>query len=120
MNTISLSEVYGEDAIYVDDDSAAAIEGMPAAAWTALREACEDLTGGEDPGVDCRVSRTTETLDDFDASRSSYWSERGSRAVCEFDGRKALRFDCIQMRRGEQRHDCIVIDLGDCRAVLAL
>ncbi len=120
MTRISLKDVYGDDAGYVDGDSAAAIEGMPANAWGALIEGCEALTGGTEPGIDCPVSKTHETIADFDNSRATYWSERGQRFEETYDGKRAVRFENLQLKKGTRRIDTIVIDLGDCRAVLTV
>lgn len=64
--------------------------------------------------------KTRETLDNFDASRARHRTDKGRRSEHSFDGRPALWFERIQMHRGQTRHDIIVVDCGQCRAVLVL
>src|SRR3990167_6094146 len=63
----------------LDSDSAVAISQVPDAAWPFILEALDEHSGGAtDPGIDCAVAITRETLADFDASRANNWSERGT------------------------------------------
>ena len=118
--TIQLSDVYGDDARYVGENSAAAIEGLPAECWPALLQAMEEMGWGDEPGIDCKVAKTSETLADFDASRRDHWSEKGQREEVELAGYKAIKYERFQLHKGATRHDQIVIDCGDCRAALVL
>ncbi len=119
MTTIQIQQIYGDDAHYVDNSSAAAIEGLPSDAWDSLVEACDKiLLAGREPGIDCSVTKTYETIEDFDKSRAQYWPEKGSRTEHNILGRRAVFYEGFQLQRGQPRGDQVVIDLGDCRAVL--
>ena len=119
MTNINLSTVLGDDAKYVGEDSAAAIESLPESAWPAMAEAIGEHNGeGSVPGIDCAVAVTHETLADFENSRAASWTEKGSRAEHSFAGFKAIEYDRFQLRRGEPRKHSIVIDLGDVRVAL--
>lgn len=119
-NNIRLTDVLGDDASYCGDDSAAALEGLPAAAWPALVAACDEMGCGDAPGIDCAVAKTNETIDDFDASRAAHWSEPGRRSELDLAGRRAVMYERCQLRRGDQRLTQIVVDCGDSRAVLSI
>lgn len=120
MTKISLQTALGYDAKFVDEDSAAAIESLPVEAWPALVQAWSDYNGpDQQPGIDCTVAVTHETLADFDDSRARFWNEKGSREELEIGGFKAIKYERFQLRRGDTRRACqIVIDFGDLRAAL--
>jgi len=123
--TVDFPALYGDDEIYVrDEDDRAAICGLPADAWPAVLEATAELTGGTPgdqlPGIDCGIAKTHETINDFDAARSTYWSEPGTREEHMFDGRRAVIYRRLQLRRGTSRIDQAVVDCGSCRAALLL
>ena len=119
MEKIDLQAVLSDDAKYVGEDAAASLSGLPAEAWPALKAAVEDRNGsGSIPGIDCGIVITRETLADFDDARLRHWSERGSREAREYDGRPALLFERFQPMRGMTRRTAIVLDCGECRAVL--
>lgn len=117
MNIKSIESIYGKSAHYVDDDSAAAIEGLPIETWPALVAACEEIVGGTQPGIDCDVAKTSETLDQWDTARDD-WSECGQRNQVECGGQPAIVYYRIQVRKGDPRRDLIVVDCGEFRAVL--
>ncbi len=129
MTHIRLTDVIGDDADYVDENSAIAIEGLPLEAWRALLEACAILVDGNAddviPGIDCRVAKTHEALADWDDSRDNDWRKRGRRTDTWMTGDLGLSawparlFENVQMNKGQERGDYIVIDLGECRAVLS-
>lgn len=116
--TINLAARLGEDVTYVDDDSRAAIEALPDAAWQALLDATDDLSGGDDPGISSSVAVTRETLADFDDSRRRFWAEKGSRVELTCGGLPAVKYERFQLRRGATRRTQIVIDCGDLRAAV--
>lgn len=118
-DTIKLSTVYpdGDDA-YVDENSAAALEDLPVSAWAALVEACDELMLGDSPGIDCHVAKTHDTLADFDESRRKHWTEAGTRSDLTLAGLPAIMYERAQLFRGHQRETLIVIDCGNCRAVV--
>jgi hypothetical protein len=119
MTNISLSAKLGDDAKYVGDDSAAAIESLPETAWAAMVEAIGEYNGeGSVPGIDCAVAVTHETIADFEKSRTNSWTEKGRRTDHEFSGFKAVEYERFQLCRGGQRRHSIVIDLGDVRVSL--
>jgi len=103
----------------LDSDSAVAISQVPDAAWPFILEALDEHSGGAtDPGIDCAVAITRETLADFDASRANNWSERGAREEHTFGPYRALKFERFQLQRGDQRRNSLVIDLGEFRVAL--
>ena len=104
---------------WIDENSAVAISTLSDAVWPAILDGLEELNGGStDPGIDCAVAITTETINDFDNSRATYWREKGSRTEIECAGLPAVYYDRLQLRRGSDRVSQVVIDLGDRRVVL--
>lgn len=90
---LSVAAVYGDDAQYVDDNSAVAIESLPKTAWAALVEGCEGyLQSGNEPGIDCHVAATSETLDDFLTASRKSWNECRSHQEVEIEGLAAIYF----------------------------
>ena len=73
--------------------------------------------GSTDPGIDCAVAITTETIGGFDNSRT-YWREKGSRTEIDCAGLPAVYYDRLQVLKGCDRVSQVVIDLGDRRVVL--
>jgi hypothetical protein len=92
---------------------------VPDDKWPAIIAGLDALNaGGSDPGIDCDVVVTRETLEDFERSREQYWAERGTKKEAELAGCRSLLFDHFQRGRGEPRTSCLVIDIGDRRVVL--
>ncbi|MDR1911767.1 MAG: hypothetical protein LBQ52_05410 [Helicobacteraceae bacterium] len=60
---------------------------------------------------------TAETLENWIES-SKKWSERSKRQDFRFDGKPALAWEKVQMRKGDRRDAVSVIDLGDRRLVI--
>jgi hypothetical protein len=113
------SEYLEENRKWLSDDNAAAICQIPDAAWDAVVEATGTVnTGASDPGIDCGVTITHETFGDFEDSRANFWTEKGSMKRLTIGGYPALHFERFQLRRGQPRHDQIVLDLGDIRIAL--
>jgi hypothetical protein len=65
---------------------------------------------------ECSIVKTSETIDDWIASRSG-WQEAGEGDVDEHDGRAYAYFENAQVAKGQQRKDILVIDCGDYRIV---
>jgi len=108
-----------ENEKWIDEASAAAISRIPADKWPAVIAALNIQSGGAtDPGIDCNVAITHETLADFDAARANHWSERGSREEHTFDGIAAIKYERFQLARGRERRDMVVLDLGAVRLSL--
>ena len=118
MTKINLKSLYGDDARYIGEGSAAALESLDESHLTALNEALEELNGEGVLGIDCNVSVTHETLADFDDARTKHWSDRGSARRFAFAGRPAVEFDRFQLFRGQPRRKMIIVDLGDIRVCL--
>jgi hypothetical protein len=119
MTNATITTYLTENARYIGEQSAAAISTLTDADWPVVLAALEELNGGcTDPGIDCAVATTAETLDDFDNSRATYWSEKGSRKTIDCAGRSAVLFDRFQLRRGSERVSQVVIDFGARRVVL--
>lgn len=103
---------------WLGERTAANLERVPEAHWAALL-AATTLYGGTDPGIDCEVVVTRETLADFDAARQDHWSERGGRTEHTIEGCPALQFERFQIARGKTRQSMmVVIDMGDIRVAL--
>lgn len=115
--TLNINQVLGSSARYVDEKSAAALEMLPASSWSALVAASEEIAG-PNPGIDCSVVVTNETVADFDAARQNHWSQRGTRTEFNFYGLKAVKYEDFQLRKGATRARQIVVDLGAQRVAL--
>ena len=108
-----------ENEKWIDEASAAAITQVNDAQWPAVLAALDIQSGGAtDPGIDCNVAITHETLADFDAARVNHWSERGSRDEHNFNGIAAIKYERFQLARGQERRDMVVLDLGAVRLSL--
>src|SRR3990167_5972581 len=114
-----ISKFLADNSAYIDEDTAAALSSLNDTAWPALVEALDEInSGATEPGIDCAIAVTHETLADFDHSRMTFWSERGSRSEHMVGGFKAVKYDRFQLRRGDTRRSQIIIDLGNIRAAL--
>lgn len=70
---MNLNQILGDDAKYVNNDSAAALERLPDAAWPILLVAANHECDWDDgtpppqiPGIDCTVAVTHQPLEDFE------------------------------------------------------
>ena len=116
MNT---AKILGEDERYADEASLSVLERLPDSAWGCLVECCEEKTGLDQPGIDCRLVATSETLEDFVEAKKNHWCECGAvEEITTEAGTRALHFERVQTRKGEQRKDIVVADFGDTRVVL--
>jgi hypothetical protein len=113
-------ELISENTDHMTDESLAAIEQIPEAAWDSVTTIALDENGWDEIGLNCDVSITHETLEDFDNSRINHWSERGQRSEIEANGFKAIGYSGLQIAKGQQRKEMIVVDCGDVRACLSL
>jgi hypothetical protein len=87
--------------------------------WPAVLEALAIINpGSADPGIDCDVIITTETIADFDRSRAQHWSEQGQRRELLVGGSNGVHYDRFQRHKGARRDSCIIIDIGAKRVVL--
>jgi hypothetical protein len=116
--TQTITEYLAENADWLDEN-AADIEQIPAEAWPIIRAIALDEGGWDEPGIDCDVAITHETLSDFDASRINHWNERGTREEIEA-ALPATRYVSFQLAKGQQRREMIVVDCGDLRVCLSL
>ena len=114
-----ISQFLAENEAYLDENTAAALSSLDDTAWPALVAALNKINcGALEPGIDCAVALTHETLEDFDDSRSKHWAERGTRTEHDCAGFKAVKYDRFQLRRGDTRRTQIVVDFGTIRAAL--
>ena len=102
---------------YIDNDSLSALEQLDVEVYPALVAACVEM-GQADPGVDCKIATTHESLDDLENSRVNHWTECNSFDRLILAGLNAIAYYAVQIHRGEKRHDLVVVDCGDLRAVL--
>ena len=110
------TEIIGDDANYMDDDSLTALESLDDSAWPVLVEAAR-LAGAGDPGIDNDIALTHETLAQFDDSRNA-WSERGEREEIEVSGMAGRVYENIQVHKGARRCNLIVLDFGSQRVTM--
>ena len=110
------TEIIGDDANYMDDDSLATLEVLDDAAWPVLVEAAR-LAGAGDPGIDNDIALTHETLAQFDDSRNG-WTERGEREEIEVSGTAGRVYENIQVHKGARRCNLIVLDFGAQRVTM--
>lgn len=115
---MTMQEYITANAKWLGERVSANLAQIPDAALPALVAACNDLGGGDEPGIDCDVIITHESLADFDASRSQHWSEPGVREEVEYSGFKAVSYERLQLRKGTPRVSIIVVDIGDKRVAL--
>lgn len=102
---------------YTNGESAPAIEQIPDDCADAISQALEEM-GWEDLGVDCTVVATHQPLADFEAARASHWTECKNHEALNLGGRNAHAYYGVQLTRGGQRHNFIVIDCGELRITL--
>lgn len=111
-------EYIEDNAKWIGESGAAALERVPDALWCAVLAATQ-IAGGTDPGIDCGLVVTHETLADFDDARNNHWRECGKRTEHALDGCAALQFERFQLVKGAPRESCmVVVDLGDFRLAL--
>jgi hypothetical protein len=113
---------------YLSEGSAAALDQVPDAQWAAVLDAAGVWAGGKpgepavdgqaEPGIECDVVATHDTLAEFDDARLNHWSEQGRRLEITIEGLPARKFERFQLARGGQRKDMVVVDLGDLRIAL--
>jgi len=101
------------NAKYISDESLAALDQAPESAWSAI-QAAADAIDASDIGTDCEVAATAETMEDFDNSRMTCWTERGKRVA----GNGFVVYENIQIAKGERRQNVAVIDCGEIRIAL--
>ena len=108
-----------ENAKYLDERVAANLEQIPDDLWAAVVAGTNELThGGDEPGIDCDVVITRETVADFDNTRSTHWNESGARRAVDCGGRPAVLFEKFQRAKGQPRDTILVIDCGELTVVL--
>lgn len=117
-----VSEFLAQASHYIDEGSAAVVEQLTDEQFAIIVAATDEISsasekGASEPGIDSTLVRTNETLIDFDTSRAEYWAERGSRQDIDL-GAPAVRYEHVQMLKGQPRHHFIVIDLGEYRVVV--
>jgi len=112
-----VAEYLTEAAHYIDEGSRSIVESLTDAQFAIIVAATDALNEGcNEPGIDNGLVRTYETIPDFDDSRSK-WNERGSRKELAIEA-PAVKFDRVQMIKGQPRTDFVVVDLGDFRVVV--
>lgn len=113
-----VSEFLIEAAHYIDEGSRSIVECLTDDQFSVLVAATNEWSGGgTEPGIDSTLVRTHETFADFDDSRSNYWSQRGYREELNLAA-PAIKFEDVQMFKGQPRHTFIVVDLGEYRVVV--
>ena len=115
----TVTDFLTQAAHYIDEGSRSIVEVLTDDQFAILVAATDEYCGGSEsePGIDSTLVRTHATIADFDASRAQHWNERGSREVLEI-GAEAVKFERVQMLKGQLRHDFVVVDLGEYRVVV--
>ena len=102
-----------ENADYMDETSAAALEHVSDAQWADVMAAHQATVGTDRPGMSSLVTITRETLEDFANSRSR-WAEKGK---AENHSSFIVYRNC-QAVKGQQRVDLTIVNLGEQRLVI--
>ena len=118
MSANAIQTYLTENAKWLSESSAVAIERIPAPAWLAVLEGVNIVAGGKEPGIDCGIAVTNETLEDFDAARQNHWKTKGTRTARMIESLTCLHFERFQLRAGDTRRSQFVIDAGDLRICL--
>ena len=115
----TVTDFLTQAAHYIDEGSRSIVEVLTDDQFAILVAATDEYCDGRnsEPGIDSTLVRTHETIADFDASRAQHWNERGSREVLEI-GAEAVKFERVQMLKGQPRVSFIVVDLGEYRVVV--
>lgn len=114
----SVTEFLAQAAHYIDAGSRSIVEGLSEDQFAVLVAATDESSGGgEEPGIDSTLVRTHETFADFDASRVNHWSQRGYREELDLAA-PAIKYESVQMFKGQPRHSFIVVDFGEYRVVV--
>ena len=113
-----VSAYIAENTNYLDEGSRSILESLNDEQFAVLVAASDAQSDGcQEPGIDNGLVRTHETLEDFDKSRAAHWSQRGRREKCDINA-PAIRFEDVQMFKGQPRHTFVVVDLGEFRVVV--
>lgn len=99
---------------YADDMSLCHIGDLKDEQFDLLLKISAELSGAKEPGIDNTVTRCNEDVANFENSRATYWKE--CRRAQIFDG-YAL-YEGVQMRKGDQRRDFAVMEIGDGRSLV--
>ena len=107
---------------YLDENSAIVIEKLTDEQFNVLIAANDAFRGvypkgNSNPGIDCNLVRTTETLAEFDDARTNHWQECALREEVNI-GVPAIKYERVQTHKGCQRHNILVVDFGDFRVTL--
>lgn len=113
------AEFIAENTDYLNDRILANLEQIPDEAWNVVVE-CVDLanSGGSEPGIDCDIAITHDTLDDFETARSEHWRECRRATISTVGGFQVASYSGVQMHKGGQRRDIAIIDCGEIRVCL--
>ena len=113
-----ITEYFKENEDYLGD-SAQALSYLDDSHWPSVLLALDHInTGAKDPGIDCELVITAETINDFDDARLNHWHEKGSRQEYDLNGFKAVKYTKIQLRKNQPRINQIILDLGEKRLCL--
>lgn len=99
-----------------DEFSKANIEDLSDSDFLKVNEIFKKVTEEENNiGLNCRVVLTRDTLENFKEAQEKYWREKGS--FEEID-KETLFFKNFQPVKGQERKNCLVIDIGEKRVSL--
>jgi len=107
---------------YLDKNSAIFIEELTDQQFNVLIAANDAFNGAypkgsSNPGIDCKLVKTTETLAEFDDARTNHWQECALREEVHI-GVPAIKYERVQTHKGRQRQNILVVDFGDFRVTL--
>ena len=114
-----VSQYLDENKDWIGEDDANSICQIADTEWPAVLAALDKLNGGSEPGIDCSVAITHETVEDFDNSMKHHWRECGDRIEYNFDGVRAVEYKNVQLFKGQTRFNQMIVDLGKIRVCLS-
>jgi hypothetical protein len=119
-----VSDYLAQSSHYIDEQSSAIIEEMTDEQFRILMVATNEMLGvGEmtqsEPGIDNSLTKTNESIADFDNSRAIHWAEQGIREEMDI-GIPAVKYDRIQMHKSQPRQTFMVIDFNEYRVVMRI
>lgn len=108
-------EYIEENKSYMNEKSASVLEVLTEEQFQMLVAATEKM-GNSDVGIDNEITRTQETLEDWEDSRKKHWTECGKVTITT----GAIFYEGVQMFKGQRRISQIaVLDMGEFRLTLS-
>ena len=100
-------------------DSLIVLEQLTDDQFNVLKAITEEMGNGEDVGIANTLVKSHENIADFDNSRLTQWSERGSREASEVQNHSVVYYNQFQTFKGKQRRDIAVVQFDGFTITLA-